>query len=190
MILVNSPKIAANAKKYLLECIDSNWLSGEGPFVKQFETQFAQRMGVEYGVATSSGTAALHLALVSLGIGPGDEVILPASTMGSCFFAIWYTGATAVPVDVDPTTYTIDPEQVAKAITSKTKAVMCVHLFGHPCEMDSLLALKAEHNFFLIEDCAEAHGATFKVILSAVLATLPVTVFMATRLLPPVKVEC
>lgn len=161
MILVNAPKIADTAKKYLLDCIDSNWLSGEGPYIAQFETAFAKRMNVAHGLTTNSGTAALHLALVSLGVGPGDEVILPSSTMGACYFAIWYCGAVAVPVDVDPLTFTIDPKAVAAAITSKTKAVMAVHLFGHPCEMDELLKLKKKHHFFLIEDCAEAHGATY-----------------------------
>jgi len=161
MILVNAPLIAPNAKKYLNQCIETNWLSGEGPFVTKFEQAFAKRMQVANAMTTNSGTAALHLALLALNIGPGDEVILPASTMGACYFAIWYCGATAVPVDVDPATYTIDPQKVAAAITKKTKAVMAVHLFGHPCDMDALMALKKKHHFFLIEDCAEAHGATY-----------------------------
>lgn len=161
MILVNAPLIAPNAKKYLNECLETNWLSGEGPFVSRFEEVFAKRMNVGYAMTTNSGTASLHLALASLGVGPGDEVILPASTMGACYFAIWYCGAKAVPVDVDPVTYTIDPKAVERAITPKTKAVMAVHLFGHPCEMDALLALKKKHHFLLIEDCAEAHGATY-----------------------------
>lgn len=162
MILVNAPRVAKNSKTYLLECIDTNWLSGEGPFVTRFEKAFAERMGAQHALTTNSGTAALHLALACLDIGPGDEVILPASTMGACYFAIWYCGATAVPVDVDPKTYTIDPKALEKAITPKTKAVMAVHLFGHPCDMDAILALKKKYHFLLIEDCAEAHGATYK----------------------------
>lgn len=161
MILVNAPRVAKNTKKYLIECVDTNWLSGEGPFVTKFENAFAERMGVSHALTTNSGTAALHLALLVLGICPGDEVILPASTMGACYFAIWYCGAVPVPVDVDPVTYTIDPTAVERAITPKTKAVMAVHLFGHPCDMDALLELKKKHGFLLIEDCAEAHGATY-----------------------------
>lgn len=161
MILVNAPRVAKHTKKYLVDCVDTNWLSGEGPFVTRFEEQFAEQMGIKHALTTNSGTASLHLALATLGIGPGDEVILPATTMGACYFAIWYCGATAVPVDVDPETFTIDPKEVAKAITPRTKAVMAVHLFGHPCDMDALLALKERHNFLLIEDCAEAHGAEY-----------------------------
>lgn len=161
MILVNAPRISPKAKDYLIECIDTNWLSAEGPFVERFEKAFAERMHVQHAVTTNSGTAALHLALVSLGIGEGDEVIVPASTMGACFFSVWYTGAKVVPVDVDPQTYTLNPALVEAAITPRTKAVMAVHLFGHPCDIDSLVALKKKHGFFLIEDCAEAHGAMY-----------------------------
>jgi perosamine synthetase len=162
MILVNAPRIAKNTKKYLNECIDTNWVSGEGPFVQKFEKAFAEKMDVPFGLTTNSGTAALHLALATLDIGIGDEVILPASTMGACYFAIWYCGAKAVPVDVDPQTYTIDVSKIEAAITKRTKAIMAVHLFGHPCDMDALVKVKEKHNLWLIEDCAEAHGAKYK----------------------------
>ncbi len=162
MIPVNKPQIPAKAQAYLTECVNSGWFSAEGPFVKKFETAFAKYVGVKYALVVNSGTTALHLALLSLGIGKGDEVILPASTIASCYFAIWYTGAKAVPVDVDPETYTINPKEIKKHLTSKTKAIMVVHLFGHPCEMDPINKIAKKHKLFVIEDAAEAHGATYQ----------------------------
>ncbi len=159
MIPVNNNKLNPKSKKLLNKCIDDGWVSGEGSYVKQFEQDFAAYIGCEYGIAVSSGTTALHLALSSLDIGPGDEVILPASTIASCFFAIWYLGATAVPVDVEDSTYNINPQLIEAAITPKTKAIMPVHLFGRPCDMEAILKIAAKHNLTVIEDAAEAHGA-------------------------------
>jgi len=162
MIPVNRPKINPRAKKYLTECIKTNWLSAEGPFVDRFEKAFARWLGAKYATTTTSGTTSLHLALASLGIGKGDEVILPALTIGSCYFAIWYCGAVAVPVDVKPETYNIDPALIEKKITSRTKAIMVVHLYGHPCDMDSIIRLVKKYHLKLIEDAAEACGAEYK----------------------------
>ncbi len=162
IIPVNRPSVPAHAKKYLDECVRSGWFSSEGPFVKRFENEFARYLGVKHAGATSSGTAALHLALLALGVGPGDEVILPAMTIASCYFAIWYTGAKAVPVDVDPETYCIDPDVIDRAVTKRTKVIMVVHLFGHPCDMDPIMMLAKKYKLKVLEDAAEAHGAEYK----------------------------
>lgn len=130
--------------------------------MKRFEDSFAAYLDIPFASATSSGTAALHLALLALGVGPGDEVILPAMTIASCYFAIWYTGAKAIPVDVDPETYGIQPTLIEKSITKRTKAIMVVHLFGHPCDMDPIMDIAKQHKLKVIEDAAEAHGATYK----------------------------
>lgn len=162
IIPVNRPRVPRRAKRYLDECVTTGWFSSEGPYVKKFEDQFARRLGVSYASATSSGTASLHLAIMALGIGKGDEVILPATTIASCFFAIWYTGAVAVPVDITPDTYTINPDLIEQAITKRTKAIMVVHLFGHPCDMDPIMKLAKKYSLAVIEDAAEAHGAMYK----------------------------
>lgn len=162
MIPVNRPKLSANTKKYVLECLSTGWISGVGKYVDLFEQKFAQFVGVEYAITTNSGTTALHLALLSLGIKKGDEVILPASTIGSCFFAIWYCGAKAVPVDVDPITFNIDPQLIEAKISSKTKAIMVVHLYGHPAPMDEIMKIAKKHKLKVIEDAAQAHGAEYK----------------------------
>lgn len=162
VIPVNRPGVPRNAKKYLDSCVSSGWFSSEGPYVKAFEDAFARRLGVAHASATSSGTASLHLALLALETGRGDEVILPATTIASCFFAIWYTGAKAVPVDITPDTYTVNPDRIERAITKRTKAIMVVHLFGHPCDMDPIMKLARKHKLAVIEDAAEAHGALYK----------------------------
>ena len=161
MILVNQVQIPKNAKKYLVDCLDSTWISGQGKYVDKFEQKFAQYIGKKYAVSTNSGTSALHLALMTLDIRAGDEVILPALTIGSCFFAIWQTGATAVPVDVLPDTYNIDPELLEKAITKRTKAIMLVHLYGQACDMKKIVKIAKQHHLKIVEDAAEAHGARY-----------------------------
>lgn len=160
MIPVNCNQLNPASKKLLNSCIDDGWVSSEGAYVKQFEQEFAAYIGCKYAIAVNSGTSALHVALAVLGIGPGDEVILPASTIGACYFAIWYLGATAVPVDVDIDTYNIDAKLIEAAISNKTKAIMVVHLFGRPCEMKSIQRVAKKHRIPIIEDAAEAHGAT------------------------------
>lgn len=162
MIPVNRPAIPKNTNAYLRQCVQSGWFSSEGPFVKRFEHEFASYLGVNHAAATSSGTAALHLALLALGVGSNDEVIVPAMTIASCYFAVWYTGAKAVPVDVDPETYCINPSLIEKAITKRTKVIMVVHLFGHPCDMDPIMKLAKRHKLKVLEDAAEAHGAEYK----------------------------
>jgi len=162
IIPVNRPSVPKNAKKYLDQCVSEGWFSSEGPFIKRFEDSFASYLGVSYASTTSSGTAALHLALLALGVGPGDEVILPALTIASCYFAIWYTGAKAIPVDIDPEIYCIDPKFIEAKVTKRTKVIMVVHLFGHPANMDPIMKIAKKHKLKVLEDAAEAHGAEYK----------------------------
>ncbi len=161
-IPVNEPLLNGNEKKYLCECIDTGWISSEGPFVKEFETKMAQRVNRNYGVAVTNGTAALEIAVQALGIGEGDEVILPTFTIISCAEAITRAGAKPVLVDCDKRTFNICAEDIEKKITSKTKAVMIVHLYGLPVDMDPVLEVVKKHNLLLIEDAAEMHGQTYK----------------------------
>lgn len=161
MLLVNQPKIPKNAELYLKDCLRSTWISSEGKYINKFENAFAKYIGTKYASTTNSGTTALHLALLALGIGKNDEVLLPALTIGSCYFAIWYTGAKAIPIDSEPNTYNINPKLIESKITKDTKAIMVVHLFGHPCKMDEILKIASKYKLKVIEDAAEAHGAEY-----------------------------
>ena len=162
MIPVNRPLLDGNEKKYLDECIESGWISAEGPFVKKLEAGFAQLMGCAYGVAVCNGSVAIEVALAALRIGAGDEVILPTFTIISCASAIVRAGAIPVVVDCQPDTWNLDPALVASKITSRTKAIMVVHIFGLPVDMDSIVELARKHGLFIIEDAAEQHGQTYK----------------------------
>lgn len=162
MIPVNRPLLDGNEKKYLDECIESGWISAEGPFVKKLEAGFAQLMGCAYGVAVCNGSVAIEVALAALRIGAGDEVILPTFTIISCASAVVRAGAIPVVVDCQPDTWNLDPALVAAKITSRTKAIMVVHIFGLPVEMDSIIELARKHGLFIIEDAAEQHGQTYK----------------------------
>ena len=161
-IPVYQPSLVGNEKKYVNDCLDSNWISSKGKYVSLFEKEFANYVDVKYATGVSNGTVALHLALVALGISTGDEVIVPTLTYIASVNAIVYTGATPVFVDSLPDTWQIDPEEVRKSITPKTKAIMAVHLYGHPCEMSVLKEIADEHRLFLIEDCAEAIGSKYQ----------------------------
>ncbi len=161
-IPVNEPLLNGNEEKYLVECIRTGWISSEGPFIKQFEEQFAARVGRKYGVAVSNGSVALDAAVVVLDIGPGDEVILPTFTIISCAAAIVRVGAVPVLVDCDPITWNMDVAQIEARITPRTKAIMVVHIFGLPVNMTPLLALAQKHGLKVIEDAAEMHGQTYK----------------------------
>jgi len=161
-IPVMTPLLNGNELKYVTECITTGWISSQGAYVKKFEQVFAEYSAMQYGVAVSNGTVAIHLALVALGIGEGDEVIVPDLTFAASINGVIYTGATPVIADVDAETWTLSPEVVKKLITPKTKAIMPVHIYGHPCHMDELMAIAKEHNLLVIEDCAEALGALYK----------------------------
>src|SRR3989337_4367492 len=161
-IPVNEPVISRQARKNVLHALDTGWLSSAGPFVKEFETKFAKYLGIKHAIAVANGTAALHVALLALGIGKGDEVIVPAFTMASSWMAIIYTGAKPVFVDCESDTYNIDPKRISAKITSRTKAIMPVHIYGHPADTEAILKIAAKHKLFVIEDAAEAHGAKYK----------------------------
>lgn len=158
-ISVASPVLLGNEKKYVMECLDSTWISSHGRFIDDFEREFAAYCGVRHGIATNNGTTALHLALVGLGIGPGDEVIVPTVTYIASANAVHYCGATPVLVDVEPDALTLDPEALRAAITENTRAVIPVHLYGQPAAMSEITDIAAEHGLYVVEDAAEAHGA-------------------------------
>jgi len=161
-IPVNQVLLDGNEKKYLEQCIDSGWISSEGPFVRRFEEQFAARMGRKYGVAVCNGSVALDAAVTALGLAHGDEVILPAFTIISCVAAVLRSGAIPVLVDSDPITWNMDANQVQRRVTPRTKAIMLVHIFGLPVDLDPILNLAAERGLWVIEDAAEMHGQTYK----------------------------
>jgi perosamine synthetase len=162
VIPVCEPTLGGNEAGYVLDCIKSNWISSAGKYIPRFEETFAGMCGARHGVACANGTVALHLALATLGIGPGDEVILPTFTMIATINAVTYAGATPVLVDSEPCTWNMDLDQVAARITPRTRAVMPVHTYGHPVDMDPLLELADRHGFSVVEDAAEAHGAEYK----------------------------
>ena len=162
MIPVNEPLLGGNEKKYLLECIEGGWISSEGPFVRRFEEAFAARVGRRHGIAVCNGSAALELSVAALRIGPGDEVIMPACTIISCAAAVVRAGAQPVLVDSDPDTWNMDPAQIEARITPRTRAIMVVHIYGLPADMDPILAIARRHALAVIEDAAEMHGQTYR----------------------------
>ena len=162
IIPVSEPCLNGNELRYLKQCVESNWISSAGPFVRDFEARFARAMGCEFGIACSSGTTALHLALAALGVGPGNEVIIPTFTMIATANVVSYTGATPVLVDAEPETWTLDTSQVKSRITARTKAIIAMHTYGHPADMAPLAEIARDHGLFLVEDAAEAHGAQYQ----------------------------
>ena len=161
-IPVNEPLLDGNEKKYLLECIETGWVSSEGPFIKKFEQKFAARVNRKHGIAVTNGTAAVDAAVEALGIGPGDEVILPTFTIISCINQIVRTGAKPVLVDSDPLTWNMDVSQIEKRITPRTKAIMIVHIFGLPVDIDPVLELAGRYGLKVIEDAAQMIGQVYK----------------------------
>ncbi len=162
MILVNEPIFTGNEKKYLNQCLDEGWISSEGPFVREFEGKFSAYLGLRHGVAVCNGTAALETAMAAAGIGEGDEVIMPTFTIISCALGIIRCGAKPVLVDAEPETWNMDTGQIEPNITKKTKAIMVVHTYGHPVDMDPVMALADKYHLKVIEDAAEVHGAEYK----------------------------
>jgi perosamine synthetase len=162
MIPVFAPWLSENVRRYVLDCVDTGWISSLGEYVGRFERDFATFCEARHAVATSNGTTALHLCLATLGIGPGDEVLVPDLTFVSTANVVRFTGATPVLVDSDPQTWGMDPAHARRKLTARTRAVIPVHLYGHPVDMDPLLAMAAEHRLEVVEDAAEAHGARYK----------------------------
>lgn len=161
-IPVNEPLLDGNEKKYLCECIDTGWISSEGPFVKEFEQKMSQTAGRKYGIAVTNGTTALEIAVRALGISQGDEVIMPTFTIISCAMAVTKVGAIPVLIDSDIETWNMKVSEIEQKITAKTKAILLVHLYGLPAEVDEILELANKYHLKVIEDAAEMHGQTYK----------------------------
>jgi perosamine synthetase len=172
-----------NEKTYVLDCLNTGWISGSGPYVRRFEERFADYCGCRHAVAVANGTVALHLALVALSVGPGDEVIVPDLTYIASANAVNYCGAIPVFADVTTDTWTIDPIDVARKITPATRVVMAVHLYGHPAEIDPLHALTQQHDLVLMEDAAEAHGAEYRGRRTGALGTLATFSFFGNKII-------
>ena len=162
MIPVNEPLLNGREKELLIRCIESGWISSDGPFINEFENKFTSYIGVEHGIAVCNGTAALETALFAAGIGRGDEVIMPSFTIISCALAAIRLGAVPVLVDAEPETWNIDVSQIEARITPRTRAIMPVHIYGHPVDMDPVLEIATKYNLLVIEDAAEVHGAEYK----------------------------
>src|SRR4030042_162323 len=159
---VAEPSLGNKELNNVVEAVKSGWISSIGKFIGRFEQKFARYCNFKYGVATSNGTAALHLSLAALGIKEDDEVIVPVLTFIATANVVRYVGAKPVFVDIHPDYWCIDPEKIEEKITSKTKAIIPVHLYGHPCDIDPILKIAKKYNLFVIEDAAEAHGAEYK----------------------------
>ena len=162
MIPICEPFLGGKELEYVTDCLKTNWISSQGKYVSEFEQRFAGYCDAKYGVSTTNGTTALHLALASSGIGPGDEVIVPAFTMIATVFAVIYTGAKPILVDAELETGNIDPHKIEEKITARTKVILPVHIYGHPCDMDPVMKIAKKHNILVVEDAAEAHGAEYK----------------------------
>lgn len=158
---MNEPSLSGNEERYVVECLRSGWISSAGAFLDRFESGFANWCGRAHGVAVANGTVALELALSCLDLRPGDEVILPTFTIVSCLQAVAYAGATPVLVDADPRTWCMRPDDVAQAVTARTRAILPVHIYGHPVDMDPIQELAARRGIAVVEDAAEAHGAEY-----------------------------
>jgi len=161
MIPVNEPLIGDKEIEYVQDCLRTGWISSAGKYLEEFEQAWAEYCGMRYGIAVSNGTTALHVAIACLDLQPGDEVILPTFTIISCAQAVTYNGAVPVLVDSEPRTWCMDVNQVADKITPRTRAIMPVHIYGHPVDMDPIRSLAEQHGLIVIEDAAEAHGAQY-----------------------------
>jgi perosamine synthetase len=161
-IAVAHPYLCGREREYVLECIDTTWISSVGTFISRFETQFAEYAGARNAIAVSNGTVALHAALLGLGVEAGDEVIVPTMTFVATANTVAYCNATPVLVDSEPRTFNVDPARVEAAVTNKTRGIIPVHLYGHPCDMDAIRDIARRHDLWVLEDAAEALGATYR----------------------------
>ena len=158
---VSQPHLSGNEYKYLMKAFFSTWISSTGEFINRFEKLFSEYCGTKFGIATSNGTTALHLALVALGIKEGDEVIVPDLTFAATINAVLYTGARPVIVDIEDDSWCISPEAIKKALSERTRAIIPVHVYGQPCDMAAIMDIAKRNSLYVIEDCAEAHGASW-----------------------------
>ena len=182
-IPVCEPTLQGNELKYVTEAVQSGWISSAGKFITELEEKFAAFCGVKYSVSCSNGTTALHLAVEALGIGAGDEVIIPTFTMAATCNAVIYAGAKPVLIDAEKETWNMDVAQIEKRITSKTKAIMVVHTYGHPVDMDVVMDIARKHHLYVIEDAAEAHGAEYQSRKAGSLGDIAAFSFYANKLM-------
>ncbi|MBI4917333.1 MAG: DegT/DnrJ/EryC1/StrS family aminotransferase [Acidobacteria bacterium] len=182
-IPVAAPTMVGREREYVLDCVDATWVSSIGSYIEAFERGFAGYCGATHGLACCNGTAALHLALLAAGISAGDEVIVPAMTFVATANAVRYCGAEPVFVDSESDTWNLDPEAVERAVTPRTRAIVAVHLFGNPAEMDALDAIARRHRLTLIEDAAEAHGAEYRGRRAGALAILATFSFYGNKII-------
>ncbi len=161
-IPVCEPYLGGREAEYVRDCLDTSWISSAGKYLTQFEAGFARYCGCEHGITTTSGTTALHLAIAARGLGPGDEIIMPTFTIAATVFAALYAGATPVLVDADPDTWTMRVDDIAARVGPRTRAILPVHIYGHPCDMDPIRELARRHDLWVLEDAAEVHGAEYK----------------------------
>jgi perosamine synthetase len=182
-IPVAAPTFAGREREYVLDCLDTTWVSSIGSYIQAFEQGFAQYCGAKHGLACCNGTAALHLALLATGVGPDDEVIVPTMTFVATANAVRYCGAKVVFVDSDKETWNLDPDAVARAVTPRTRAIVAVHLYGNPADMDILMKVANRAGVTLIEDAAEAHGAAFRGRRVGALAALATFSFYGNKII-------
>jgi perosamine synthetase len=180
---VCEPTLGGNESQYVLDCLTTNWISSAGKYISLFEEAFSCKAGCNSGIACVSGTAALHLIMAALGLEPGDEVIIPTFTMIATAFAVSYTGARPVFVDSERRTWNMDIDQIEAKITDRTKAIVVVHTYGHPVDMDAVLEIARRHNVYVVEDAAEAHGAEYKGRLAGSLADAAAFSFYANKII-------
>lgn len=183
MIPVNQPQLNGREKELLIECIESGWISSDGPFVAEFEASFASFIGKDFGAAVSNGTAALEAALFAIGIEEGDEIIMPSFTIISCAIAALRFGAKPILVDIEPVTWNIDVNLIESKISPRTKAIMAVHMYGHPCDLDPILDLAKRYNLKVVEDASQVHGATYKNKMCGSIGDISTFSFYANKIL-------
>ena len=183
-ILVCEPSIQEEEIYNVNKALQERAISGFfGEYLTKFEEDFSDYCGCKFGIVTNSGTTALHLALATLSIGEGDEVLVPTLTNMATFFSVLYQGAIPIPIDIEPDTLNLDPGLLERKITSHTKAIIVVHLFGHPVNMDPILRIAKKHNLYIIEDCAQSHGASYKEKKVGGLGTIGCFSFYANKIL-------
>ena len=183
MIPVCEPTLHGNEMNYVQEAVRSGWISSAGKYITELEEKFAAFCGVNYGVSCSNGTTALHLAVEALGIGAGDEVIIPTFTMAATCNAVIYAGAKPVLIDAELQTWNMDISHIEAKITPRTKAIMVVHTYGHPADMDAIMTIARKHNLLVIEDAAEAHGAEYQGRKAGSLGDIAAFSFYANKLM-------
>lgn len=182
-IPVAQPALIGREKEYVLDCLDSSWISSTGKYIQKFEEAFADLIGVKHALSCSNGTVALHLALLALDVGPGDEVIVPTLTYVATANAVLYCGAKPVFIDSEEQTWNIDPALLECQVTKHTRGIIVVHLYGHPADMDPIRAVAVKHGLFVIEDAAEAHGAQYKGKLVGTLSDISTFSFYGNKIL-------